>query len=189
MQKELSLRTMTLVGILGALSIVLGLTPIGFIPLGPINITIMHVPVIIGAIVGGPLVGGLVGLVFGLFSLFRAVISPTPISPALYNPLVSVLPRILIGVVTGYVYLALKDKKSKIIRYFIPASIGSLTNTIGFLSALYIFYGKALAKILGGTSLVGKGVVGIGISNGIPEMLVAGIITTAVVSKIKDKRN
>ncbi len=187
MQKELSLKSMTMVGILGALSVVLGMTPLGFIPLGPISVTIMHVPVIIGAIVGGPGVGAAVGFIFGAVSLARAIITPTPISPALYNPLVSILPRILIGVVAGYLHLAFKNKKSKFLRYFVPAAAGSLTNTVGFLSALYVFYGRALADMLGGSSLVGKGVIGIGISNGIPEMIVAAIITTAVASKVKER--
>ncbi len=98
---------MTTVGILGGISIVLGMTPpLGFIPVGPTRATIMHIPVIIGgAIVEGPLVGGLIGLIFGLFSMFQAATNPTPpVSFVFLNPVVSILPRVLIGVVTYYVY-------------------------------------------------------------------------------------
>ncbi|MDO5707786.1 MAG: ECF transporter S component [Andreesenia angusta] len=186
MQKELSLKSLTIIGVLGALSAVLGMTPLGFIPLGPISITIMHIPVIIGAIYGGVTVGASVGLIFGIVSLIRAIIAPTVISPALYNPLISILPRVLIGVVTGYSYMAFQNSSSKILKYSIPAALGSLTNTIGFLSGLYFFYGRELANLLGGSSLVGKGVIGIGLSNGVPEMIVAAIITTATMSKIKN---
>lgn len=100
---------MAIIGILGSISIVLGLTPLGFIPVGPTKATIMHIPVIIGAILEGPVVGGIVGLIFGLFSIFSAVTTPTPVSFAFLNPLVSVLPRILIGITSYYVYVALKN--------------------------------------------------------------------------------
>lgn len=100
---------MAIIGILGSISIVLGMTPLGFIPVGPTKATIMHIPVIIGAILEGPVVGGIVGLIFGLFSIFSAVTTPTPVSFAFLNPLVSVLPRILIGITSYYVYVALKN--------------------------------------------------------------------------------
>ena len=64
----------------------------------------MHIPVIVGAIVEGPLVGGLIGLIFGLFSMFQAATNPHPVSFVFLNPVVSILPRVLIGVVTYYVY-------------------------------------------------------------------------------------
>ncbi|HLS52656.1 MAG TPA: ECF transporter S component, partial [Tissierellaceae bacterium] len=117
-----TIRKMVLVGMLGAISIVLGMTPLGFIPIGPTRATIMHIPVIIGAITAGPLVGGLVGLIFGLFSIFQAITNPTPVSFVFLNPLVSVLPRILIGLVTYYIYEGLKrlgDKNTKLLLYLI----------------------------------------------------------------------
>jgi uncharacterized membrane protein len=107
--KRFNVRKMAIIGILGSISIVLGMTPLGFIPVGPTKATIMHIPVIIGAILEGPVVGGIVGLIFGLFSIFSAVTTPTPVSFAFLNPLVSVLPRILIGITSYYVYVALKN--------------------------------------------------------------------------------
>lgn len=189
MKKGLPLRKMTVVGLLGGLSIVLGMTPLGFIPLGPANITIMHIPVIIAAIIEGPLVGALVGLIFGISSLARAIITPTIISPALYNPLISVLPRVMIGVVAGFSYRYCKDHLGKYSRIILPTVLGTLTNTVGVLAGLYFFYGRELAEKLGGDSAsLGKGVLAIGITNGIPEIIVASIIVTAVVSKIKMSR-
>ena len=46
-----SVRQITMVGMLSAISIFLGLTGLGFIPIPPVKATIMHIPVIIGAIV------------------------------------------------------------------------------------------------------------------------------------------
>lgn len=115
---KLETKNLTTVGILGAIVIMLGLTPLGFIPLGMLTITSLHIPVIIAGILEGPVVGGLVGLIFGFFSLFNAMTRPTPISFVFYNPLISIMPRILIGVVTGLVYRALKDKDNNKLRLF-----------------------------------------------------------------------
>ena len=116
-KKTLSSRKLTTAAVLGAITIVLGITPLGLIPLGIINATTMHIPVIIAAIVEGPVVGGLVGLIFGVFSLINAIIRPTPISFVFYNPLISVIPRILIGITSYYAYQSVKrfdDKNLKI---------------------------------------------------------------------------
>lgn len=115
---KLETKNLTTVGILGAIIIMLGLTPLGFIPLGVLTITSLHIPVIIAGILEGPVVGGLVGMIFGFFSLFNAMTRPGPISFVFYNPLISILPRILIGVVTGLVYKALKNKDNKKLRLF-----------------------------------------------------------------------
>ena len=67
--KKVDVRKMAIIGVLAAISIMLSMTPLGFIPIGPTNATIMHIPVIIGAIVEGPLVGIPVGFIFGATSL------------------------------------------------------------------------------------------------------------------------
>ncbi len=135
-EKGFNVRKMTIIGVLGAISAVLGMTPLGFIPVGPTRATIMHIPVIIGAVMEGPVVGAFVGLIFGLFSIFQAMTNQTPVSFVFLNPLVSVLPRILIGIVSFYVYDILKDLgKNKImaILYLI------FTGIIGYLSyGIYI---------------------------------------------------
>lgn len=125
-------RQMVTVSMLGAITIVLGLTPMGYIPLGLINITTMHIPVIIAAILEGPVVGGLVGLIFGLSSLANAMLRPGPISFVFYNPLISIFPRILIGVFAGLTFRYLKNKKTSNIRY---VSLG-----LWILLTVFLFY-------------------------------------------------
>ena len=99
-------RKIAVAGILSAISILLGVTRWGFVPwFCGVSITIMHVPVIIGAILEGPVVGLVIGLIFGVFSLLQAAMAPTgPIDVFFTNPLVSVLPRLLIGPITYFVY-------------------------------------------------------------------------------------
>lgn len=190
-EKRLNLRKMTEIGILGAVSIVLGLSPLGFIPIGPTRATIMHVPVIIGALMSGPLVGAFVGLIFGLFSIFQAISNPTPTSPFFYNPLVSILPRIAIGLVTAYSYKLIvklgRDKERARKRGLVFSSLlGSLTNTVGVLSMIYILYGEKFVLSMGLNPNHARGVIlGIGLTNGIPEAIIASIISTAVVRILK----
>lgn len=145
-KKSLDIRKMTIIGVLGGISIMLGMTPLGFIPIGPTKATIMHIPVIIGAILEGPLVGAFVGLIFGIFSLIQAYTNPTPISFVFFNPIVSILPRILIGIVAYYSYSFIKklgDKKSKVfiiafivtmVTYLAYGVYRSIVDSLGFLS-------------------------------------------------------
>ncbi len=178
---------MAVTGMLGAVSVVLGMTPLGFIPVGPTNATIMHIPVIIGAIVEGPIVGMLVGLIFGIFSMIRSVTTPTPVSFVFWNPLVAVLPRIMIGLVSYYVYkAAIKTTKNEAVSLGIAGALGTLANTVGVLGMVYVLYAKEFVGALGiATDNAFKVIAGIGITNGLPEMFVAMIIVTAAVKGIK----
>lgn len=189
-EKKFTVRKMTVIGVLGGISVVLGMTPLGFIPIGPTRATIMHIPVIIGALVEGPLVGGMVGLIFGLFSIFQAMTNPTPVSFVFLNPLISILPRVLIGLVSYYVYSGLrKIKIQKNLDIIIASIVGSLTNTMGVLLMIYFLYGENFVEGIGGNPILAKRIIlGLGISNGIPEAIIGVIITTSVVGALKSKR-
>ncbi len=107
-RKAFNARNIAVIGLLGALTAVLGMTPIGFIPIGPTRATIMHIPVIVGSILYGPLVGGFVGLIFGIFSIINALVNMTVVSFVFLNPLISVVPRVLIGIGSYYAYKGVK---------------------------------------------------------------------------------
>lgn len=145
----LTTRQIVIVGILGAITAVLALTPLGFVPIGPLNATTMHIPVLIAAFIEGPVVGGFVGLIFGLSSLFNAVTRPTPISFVFYNPLVSILPRVLLGVISAYIFRFFKTVDGKKLRGLgLVAWIG----VVGFLA--YGLYKNIAAKTYGASALL-----------------------------------
>jgi len=181
---------------LGAVSIVLQLTPLGFIvlPFSPVRATIMHIPVIIAAIVEGPAAGILVGLIFGGFSMYNAAVSPvSPISVVFLDPLVAILPRLLIGVTSYYAYIAIKNaltqsfghKVAAVSASGFAAVIGTLTNTIGVLSMIYFRHVAEFAEALGiATETAGATIVGIGLTQGLPEMIVALLIVIPVVQGV-----
>ena len=142
----------------------------------------MHIPVIIGAVLEGPLVGITVGLIFGATSLLRAITMPTITSFALINPLVSILPRVLIGIVAYYVYkLTIKLTKNALVSGWITGVIGSLVNTIGVLGMIYILYGARYAEALGKSASAAKTLILTLIAtNGIPEAIVGGFVVSAI---------
>ncbi len=148
-KKSISSRKLVTAAMLGAITIVLSLTPLGLIPLGFINATTMHIPVIIGAIAEGPVVGALVGLIFGVSSLLNALLrNPSPVSFVFYNPLISVLPRVLIGITSYYAYKACQnigDKKLKNLSKILWIAI-----SIGLIYLLYknISEEKSLLNII-----------------------------------------
>jgi uncharacterized membrane protein len=166
---------------MSAIAILLGATRWGFLPwFGAASITIMHVPVIIGAVLEGPIVGLGIGFLFGLFSLIQAAIAP--IGPAdvwFVNPLLSILPRLFIGPLAWLAYRAsvrvrALEKVNQILALVVAGVVGSLTNTalvLGMIGVLGHLPWAALPPIAA--------------VNGIPEAAVAAIITLAVVAAWK----
>lgn len=156
---------------MGALAIFLGWTHLGFIPwVTGAALTIMHVPVIIGAVLEGPVVGTAIGLIFGLFSLLQATLAPTgPVDVWFQNPVISVLPRLFIGIVAWLGYKALKNVNEPL-ALIVAGILGTLTNTILVLSAIGLFGHLPWAAL-----------PPIAIANGLPEAALAAILTVAVV--------
>lgn len=192
--RRLSIRQMTMIGMLSAISIFLGITGLGFIPLPTMRATIMHVPVIIGAIIEGPVVGALVGLVFGLFSMYQNFTAPGPTSFIFWNPIIAIIPRVLVGIVAYYVYRTLYNNiKKESISIAIASLLASFTNTAGVLSLAYLFYLEKYSAALGiNPDTAAVAIAGIGITNGIPEAIVSSVICVPVIiaiSKIKKSRN
>ncbi|MBU3144539.1 ECF transporter S component [Clostridium sp. CF012] len=184
-KRRVKTHQLTTIGMLSAICVVLGLTGYGFIPLPGAKATIMHIPVIIGSILGGPMVGMTIGLIFGVFSIMQNIMAPNILSFAFINPLVSVLPRVLIGLTSYYVYKLNFIKKDSL-KIGLATVIGSLTNTFGVLTMIYILYAAKFAVSKGiDPSIAAKTIYGIAVINGVPEAIIASIITIPVILSIK----
>ena len=188
-----NVRKMVIIAMLSGICLFLGLTGLGFIPLPLFKLTILHLPVIIGAIIEGPIVGGSIGLIFGLFSIYQNITAPTPMSPFFYNPIVSVVPRVLIGVLSYYIYKLIRAKlKNAKIAISITAVCGSLINTIGVLGTIYLLYFKDYAEILiskgsissNSVSAVTTALLTVIGTNGIAEAVLSALIVTPIVIAI-----
>lgn len=148
-------RQLALLGLMLGLTIILDVTPLGAVPLGAISATIVHIPTIITGIILGPLAGWLLGTLFGLVSLLHALTRPvTVLDPLFINPLVSVLPRMFIGLSSFYVYKLvdslLKRKTGQTgLGIFLGAAAGSLTNTVLVFLMLYLVYAREIVEQVG----------------------------------------
>lgn len=193
-------RRLTRLALLIAIELIVGLLPfLGYIPLNPIlNVTIIHIPVIIGAIIMGPKAGAMLGFFFGLTSFINATfLRPNPIESPIFSPffnggafeggwqslVICFVPRILVGLVAGGLYLLLKRTKiTSVISFAICGIAGSFTNTVLVLGGIYLFFRVPYAAAYGMsvdalyTTLMG--IVGF---NGVIEAIAAAIITAAVV--------
>lgn len=159
----------------------------------PIQIGILSLAVIpiiaivISAETLGVLNGMITGLFFGLVSLIGQLIRPTVLSFAFYNPLVSILPRILIGVASYYaIRLCFKlfPKMPPVIANGIGAFCGVLTNTVGVLGMIMLFYyGRPLGS--GGSAIGFPWLAGILVSNSILEAAVCTVLTPPLVMAVK----
>ena len=126
-----------------ALQMVLQLTGIGLIPLPLIRATTLHIPVIVGAVLLGPLAGAILGGTFGMCSMWTATTASTPLSFA-FSPFladtaagavkavwIALGCRILIGVVSGWLWIALKKwKVNRFAALPVVGVAGALTNTV-----------------------------------------------------------
>ena len=126
-------------GIFGALSVILSLTPLGYIQIGLLAITVMHIPAILATLIAGLVPGMGTGLIFGLTSLIRAAVTGS--SPFFVTPLVSVLPRMCFPVFVWLIYKGLSCIKCpKIIGGSIAAGLGTFIHTVLVMGAIYIIY-------------------------------------------------
>jgi len=165
---KLSTRQIVISGILGAVSIVLGITGLGFIPVPTpaANATIMHIPVILGAVIEGPVVGLAAGLIFGIFSFLRAG------TPFFADPLIAIFPRLLISITSYFTFTILK----RFNRDFASGTagvIGSLTNTI-FVLGLAVLRGFLPFGAGAATAAV----------HGPPEAVIAAVLLVILVRVI-----
>ena len=193
---------MVQLGLFSAIVVLLAMVPgLGFIPLGVVKATTIHIPVIIGGILLGPAQGAFLGFVFGCTSMINSTINPT-ITAFCFSPFYSVgdihggpqslivcfVPRILIGVVSYYVFAGmkklLKNKKGGLTVSLAVAGVaGSMTNTLLVMNFIYFLFGRTYAEVIGKSFEVLYGVILAVIgTNGVPEAIVAGFISTAVCS-------
>ncbi|MCI6376413.1 MAG: ECF transporter S component [Clostridiales bacterium] len=204
-KQSLAVRKMVTAAMLGAVTAVLAFTPIGMIPLPPplLHATTVHLPVILAALVEGPLVGLFVGLVFGVCSFINAW-SSGAVGLTLFfrNPLISIVPRMVVPLVALGVYLLWKklvrpSAVSDKLGAAVASAFGSLANTVLCLGTLLVIYGADLTALL--NEMVAAGgveaaymnnagtwlVAAVGLPNGIGEAIVAAVIVPVIKAAVE----
>ena len=181
-----------ILGILSAFIIIQTFVPfLGNIPIPPLNPTIIHITVIVAAFVLSTKDGMLVGLVWGLARMVKAYTLPaSPLDLLLWtNPVIAVVPRVMVGLVAGLVFHAFLKRKQEKVVMVTAAVLGSLTNTVLVLGFIALFYGNEYATALNvDPSNLLKVLAGIVATNGIGEAVAAGLIAPFIATALMKVR-
>ncbi|MDD3191502.1 MAG: ECF transporter S component [Bacilli bacterium] len=165
--------------ILIALIVALSAPPyIGFglaIPFLGVQITILHIPVIIGAFLLGRKYAWLLGLVFGLGSLWAAFQTAVLV---FQNPLISVLPRVLFGVAAFELFNVFKKViKNTTWAVVVSAVLATMVHTVLVLLAIMAFGTLFYDNLETYINAFVKPVITF---NALVEIVLAGIITLPI---------
>ena len=146
-KKKFNTKKMVQLAIFIAIIILMSFTPLGYLKLFTVDITLIVIPVAVGAITLGPTAGAILGFTFGMTSFVLSFSSALGAMMLDINPvfrfITCIIPRVLCGWLTGVIYVVLKktEKSSKIA---VPAAnlACPLFNTVFFMTAFMIFYYK-----------------------------------------------
>lgn len=123
------------------------------IRLGPFMISLVLMPIVIGAAVCGPKIGGWLGFVFGIFVLisgdaaaFLAVNVPGTVITVL-------LKGMLCGLAAGIVYKAL-ERKNRTLAVIVAAIVCPVVNTGVFLLGCVIFFMDTIVLWANGSNVI-----------------------------------
>ena len=177
-------KTMVGISLLIALVVVMqflsGIIP----PIGGFSISLVLIPIVIGAAVYGPKVGALLGGVFGLIVTINCI-NGTDLGGAMVfqaNPALCVLvvmaKGILAGLAAGWVYKLLK-KKNAYLAMLCAAIVCPVVNTGVFVLCMLTFFKDVLAVWAGGTDIMAYVLTGLVLANFVPELIINIVFGTA----------
>ncbi len=150
MNNKPNLKKMTELAIFIAIIIVMKLTGLSSVPVGPLVMTFTMVPIAIGAMLLGPAEGAVLGFVYGITSLYDAITGASAmtgfffqLSPV-HTVILCVVTRTLVGLLTGLIFKALKKiEKKKIVCYYVGGLMAPMLNTILFMGYIVLVFYKS----------------------------------------------
>lgn len=200
-KKKKDTRWLASVALMMAIVILLANTPFGMIQLPVIKATTVHIPVILGAILLGPLAGSILGATFGICSMISNTLAPTLLSFA-FSPFmsmtglvgvvkalwISVGCRIMIGLVTGWLWIFFKKVNlNGLIALPVTGFTGSMVNTVFVMGSIYLLFASQYADVknVGIDAVWGLIMVTV-TASGVPEAIVAAILV-ALIGKVMQR--
>lgn len=181
-KRKTNTRDLVRAGILSALIIVMTVVPYtGYINYGLVEITTLHIVVAVGAVMLGWQYGAVLGFVWGVTCILRALTNP--LWAPFVNPLISLVPRVLVGIVGGLTAQGLRKLRLRSgVVAALSAAAATLTNTVLVLSALKLF-----SAVLTGLPLLGTiyaTLIGV---NGSIELVAAILLVPVIVAAISPR--
>ena len=182
--KNKQVRSMAAIALLMAMVVVMqflsGIIP----PVGGFSISLVLIPIVLGAAAFGVKAGAILGATFGAIVYINCVTGADPGGQMVFqaNPVlcfVVVMGKgILAGVLSGVVYRWLKEKNRKL-AILCAAATCPVANTGFFLLFMLTFFRDILSAWAGGGSLVAYVLSGLVLMNFVPELLINVIFSPA----------
>jgi len=156
-------RHLVLLALFVAIEAVMMYTPLGYLPIGPLQLTTLHIPVILAGILLGPADGAFIGLVFGITSVVYATTVPNAAS-FIFSPFyaaggysgsgwslaVALVPRIVLGLGSGWLVAVLRRTGMRPgLATAVTAVAMTLVHSVLVLTGIYVFFGPQYAKLTG----------------------------------------
>ena len=197
-----SARDLTTMGLLTGILLVMSFTPLGYFHTFGLDISLMMIPVGIGAMILGPKAGAWLGFVFGATSFYQAMTGASPFSAMLFNisPLHTFLTciptRMLMGWLTGVLFLLFhKLDRKKTVCFFAGGFFAAFLNTLFFMTMLILCFWntefiQGINETLGGLNpiLFVGAFVGINGMLEMPASCIAGGVVSKAVSRTLYKK-
>lgn len=188
--KQTQIQTGALVrlAVLTAILLLMEATGLGMIrtPAG-LELTILQIPVLVGAIVMGPAAGGILGGVFGCISFWECFgkswfgTQLLAISPV--GTFLTCIPtRILMGVLCGLIFRALyRIDRTRLLSFAVAGLSGAVLNTLLFMGVLMAFFYQTsfLQELTGGLNVLLAAAALVGVQ-GLIEAVVCTVAGAAV---------
>ncbi|WP_278902340.1 ECF transporter S component [Dolosigranulum pigrum] len=189
MKQTINTKRLTMMAIATAILLIQNFVPfLGNLPLPPLNPTIIHITVIVFTFLLGTRDGMIIGAIWGIIRMIHAFAMPaSPLDPLIWtNPMIAVLPRLLIGLTVGVTYQWLQKRWPSTHSLRISAFLGSLTNTVFVMLFIYVFFTEDIAYLMNiQMDNIVYGLLAIVVTSGIPEAIIAAIIAPIVVKPLK----
>ena len=200
-KSKMSVGELTSIGLMTAILIVMSFTPLGYFRTLGLSISLMMIPVAIGAMIIGPKAGLWLGLVFGATSFYQVLTAPSAFTSALfsisplYTFLVCVPTRALMGWLTGVLFqLIHKVDRTNTFSYFAGGFLAAFLNTLLFMGTLVLLfwntdYIQGLNQTFGNVNPLVFVVLFVGVNGALemPASCVAGGIVSKALSKAVHK--
>ncbi|MGN1316200.1 MAG: ECF transporter S component [Acutalibacteraceae bacterium] len=187
------LTRLVLLALFAAILMVMSYTPLGYLNIGPLAITLNVIPVALAAITLGPTGGAIIGAVFGITSFLQCLgIGGTSAMGVILFEISPVLafiqrfvPRLLEGFLVGCIFKFLKKKTNTVVACSVSGFCCAFLNTVLFMLALVLLFGNTeyMKELIDGRNIIVFICTFVGI-NAIFEMiastLLSGTIGTAL---------
>lgn len=188
-KKSFDTRKMVTLAMLSAVLLVMSFTPLGYLNIGPLAISLNMIPVGIGAIVLGPVGGMILGGMFGITSFMQCLgIGGTSAMGVLLFEISPVLafiqrfvPRLLAGLLAGFIYCLVDKLINGTVAGFVTGFCAALLNTILFMLSLVLLFGNTeyLQHLIGGRNIIAFICAFVGV-NAVVEMIAATLAVGAI---------